>query len=70
MATFEIPYTSPGLTKDEILERLPERGHVRYETLVDEDSLATRQVLDQLVLEGEVDRMAIGEHIMLRRGSE
>jgi hypothetical protein len=69
MAEIPIPI-SDTLEKQEILARLPDRGTIRYEELVDEDSLRTRQALDELELAGEVDRMAIGEHIMLRRGSE
>lgn len=54
-------------SKDELLTRLDEKGRVvRYENLVEEDSLPARRTLDELVLEGTIARFPVGEYILIR----
>lgn len=54
-------------SREELLERFEGRGAVRYEDLVEEDLLATRQLLDELEISREVTRLVVGEHIFYRR---
>lgn len=50
----------------ELLEALKDRP-VRYEDLVEDDSLEARQILDELKISGEVTRLVVGDHIIYRR---
>lgn len=54
-------------SKEELLDILTElNGVARFSALVKDDSLAVRQTLDELVLDGEVARFPMGDHILIR----
>lgn len=53
--------------RDDLLATLDERGTVRFEELVEEDTLRVRQTLDELALEEEIKRFPLGDHIMVKR---
>ena len=51
-----------------VIERIEDEGGVvRFGEIVETDTLALRQTLDDLVIEGELKRFAVGDHIMLKR---
>jgi hypothetical protein len=76
MAKIEIPFIDrPPETDidakaetlaDVLLSRLDDGGVVRYEELVEHDTLQVRQTLDRLEINGAVERFAVGEHIMVK----
>lgn len=61
-------YTIPLPTTDTLLARFDaaEKTVMRYEDLVEDDSMRARQALDELVLDGTVARFPVGDHIMVR----
>lgn len=53
--------------KDEILNRIEEAGgKERQARILDEDMAEPRAVIDELVVDGDLDRLAIGDHIFLK----
>lgn len=78
MAVFQVPALAEeeseiGATEptydppaDELLRRLEDKGVMRYERLVEEDTLPARQTLDALAFEGAIERFAVGEKMMVK----
>lgn len=51
---------------DTLLRELEDKGVIRYEELVEEDTLPVRQTLDALEMEGTIERFAVGEKMMVK----
>lgn len=51
---------------DVLLSRLQNEGVMRYEELVNHDTLQTRRTLDTMEIDGVIDRFAVGDHIMVK----
>jgi hypothetical protein len=65
MAVVNVPMLADYETK--LKKRLEKRGPVvRYENLVDEDSLEARKALDELVIDGAAARAPVGDQIVVR----
>lgn len=51
---------------DVLLRRLEDEGVMRYEELVERDTLQVRQTLDRLEMDGAIERFAVGEKMMVK----
>lgn len=66
----DLPEIGPGAETDPpadvLLDRLEDDGVMRYEELVEQDTLQVRQTLDRLEIDGVIERFAVGEKIMVK----
>jgi len=66
----ELPEIGPGAETDPpadvLLRRLESEGVMRYEELVEQDTLQVRQTLDRLEIAGAIERFAVGEKMMVK----
>jgi len=59
---FKEEYDPP---EEELLERLDGEGIMRYGELVERDTIQVRRTLDDLEKAGDIERFAVGKHIMV-----